>query len=251
MGIYERISKIVPTGELKEKLRSLFYRAVYSFNFGTKKVIIKDHVYGEFSRFPLIDESENKTEIEGYMKYYNLKKGNFVIDAGAFHGYFAVYAAKIVGDSGKGVCFEPDKKSFRILSKNIQLNKLKNVILINKGLWSKNTTISFKSAGERSTIDFTNKSSEKIEVTRLDDELKKIGIKKIDFIKMDIEGAETEALLGAKKTLAENDVNLAIASYHLINGKKTARKVEEILRELDYFAFTNYPIHLTTYAFRK
>jgi len=68
---------------------------------------------------------------------------------------------------------------------------------------------------------------------------------------MDIEGAEIEALLGSKKTLIENNLNLAIASYHLINGEKTAKKVERFLRKISYTAFTNYPKHLTTYAFKK
>lgn len=199
MWIYEKISKIIPRGRFKEKIRSVFYKLIYSFNFGTKKVILKDEICGKFLRFPLIEEPEDKTEIEGYMKYYTLKNGDFVIDAGAFHGYFAVYAAKIVGESGKVICFEPDKNSFRILSKNIRLNKLKNVILINKGLWNKNITIGFKSCGESSAICLSNKSSEKIEVVKLDDELKKLNIKKVDFIKMDIEGAEIEALLGSKK----------------------------------------------------
>ena len=68
---------------------------------------------------------------------------------------------------------------------------------------------------------------------------------------MDIEGAEFEAINGAKKTLLNNRVNLAIASYHIVKVKKTYAGVEKMLKSLGFRVKTGYPVHLTTYASKR
>jgi len=65
---------------------------------------------------------------------------------------------------------------------------------------------------------------------------------------MDIEGAEIEAIKGAKKTLKNNTANLAIASYHILDGEKTHFKLEKMLQKLGYKTETSFLQHLTTYA---
>ena len=85
-------------------------------------------------------------------------------------------------------------------------------------------------------------------IVALDSELIKLGIKNVDFIKMDIEGAEMETIRGCQNILLRDDVNLAIASYHLVNGKKTCFKVERLLKEMGFKTKTAFPEHLTTYA---
>jgi len=55
--------------------------------------------------------------------------------------------------------------------------------------------------------------------------LKELGVRKVDFIKMDIEGAEIQALRGMERTLKENDVRLVIAAYHEVDGKLTWKTI--------------------------
>ena len=76
----------------------------------------------------------------------------------------------------------------------------------------------------------------------------KIKHKDVSFIKSDIEGAEIEALKGMKSVLKNGSPQLAIASYHLRDGKKTCFFVEEFLKEFGYETKTGHPIHLTTYG---
>jgi len=54
----------------------------------------------------------------------------------------------------------------------------------------------------------------KVPLTRIDDEVEKLGLPRVDFIKMDIEGAEREALAGAAGTLRRFKPTLALDSYH-------------------------------------
>ncbi len=167
-------------------------------------------------------------------------------------GAFAIYAAKIVGERGRVIAFEPDKNNYDILLKNIYLNDLRNVIPLNRGLWSESTTLRFKSSnGENSSLFFEDDQScdiIEVDVVSLDDELSALKIRKLDFIKMDIEGAELEAIKGAKEILKNNRVNLAIASYHIIDGEPTYFKLRELLSNMGYYTEIGFPAHLTVYA---
>lgn len=188
--------------------------------------------------------------LKGYELHYHLKPGDIVVDAGAFTGDYTIFAAKKVGANGKIIAFEPDKKNRERLLSNIKYEKLNNVIVIPKGLWSEDTFLSIEKSRGLHTAMSKEKTGDKIEVARLDNELKKLKIKKVDFIKMDIEGAEKEAMKGCVKTLKENKLNLAIASYHIVDGEPTSIFLEKFLKKAGYKTKSNFQKHLTTYAWK-
>jgi len=246
---------ILPRGYLKNKIRcygfNLFnsladFKSYYKnnhFSFKFKNGIIVKSYYEMCG--------DLKTPAKGYLKYYMPKEGDTIVDCGAYGGAFSLYAAKLVGDNGKVVAFEPDKENYKLLLRNIELNNLKNVIALNKGVWSKNTILPFDNihAGTSSFFSDGRKGSFiDTEVVTLDKELERIGIRKVDFIKMDVEGAEIEAIKGAEKILKNNNVNLAIASYHILNGEKTCFEVEKLLLAFGYKVETSFSQHLTTYG---
>jgi len=104
--------------------------------------------------------------------------------------------------------------------------------------------------GSGSTVDpHTNWKNQMTDVTTLDEELSKINIDHVDLITMDIEGAEIEAVKGCINTIKNNPkINLAIASYHQVNGHQTAPTIEELFQQYGLKAKTEFPRHLTTYG---
>ena len=90
-----------------------------------------------------------------------------------------------------------------------------------------------------------------IDLIDLDSFIDDYEIKRVDFIKMDIEGAEIEALQGAKKSLNLFSPRIAIASYHIRDGKRTAEWVENFLNEQGYTSCIAFPAHLTTYGYKS
>jgi FkbM family methyltransferase len=251
-GILRRLFRIIPGSIFKNFLKCFYYNtkkpglnAFYKDGYFTahfKDIIVKE--YGS----PCGDLT---SPMIGYLKKYEIKKGDIVVDAGAYLGTFTILASKLVGDSGKVISFEPDPQNYSMLLKNIKLNDIKNVITINKGLWSRDTELNLNIQSDRSSfLPETSESKTIVSTTvvSLDNELKRLKINKIDFIKMDVEGAELEALKGSEKILRNNKVNLAVASYHIVNGQKTCFEIEKMLSDLGYSTETSFPEHLTTYA---
>ena len=84
----------------------------------------------------------------------------------------------------------------------------------------------------------------------MDYELKKLRIPKINFLKVDVEGAEIDLLKGAEKILRQSDAKISIASYHILNGKMTCFDIERILRSYGYRTKIGNRKHLTAYGWK-
>src|SRR5262245_14603157 len=67
-----------------------------------------------------------------------VEPGDLVIDAGASLGFFTVLLAKIVGDSGIVLAFEPEARSYDLLKRNIEENRLTNTVAFQSGLFREN-----------------------------------------------------------------------------------------------------------------
>jgi len=144
----------------------------------------------------------------------SIKKGDIVVDVGASIGYYTLIAAKIVGDTGKVFAFEPESKNFEILKKNVEINKYNNVTLEQKAVSDVNGKINLylsKGIGFHSTINpDTTTPIIPIESVKLDDYFRELNlIDKIDFVKIDVEGAEFRVLNGMN-TILEQSKNLKI-----------------------------------------
>ncbi len=164
---------------------------------------------------------------EIYQKYYKVKKGDIVVDVGAHIGTFTVRAAKTVGDGGMVVAIEPEMDNLRVLERNIRANGLNNVVIVPKGVWSRKDRLKLFIKENTSGHSFVRCRGRfmEVEVDTLDNILRELGVNKVDFIKMIVEGAEIEAYKGMKETLKDNDVKLAIATYHKAGEKETYRTI--------------------------
>ncbi|MEG1762065.1 MAG: FkbM family methyltransferase [Bacteroidales bacterium] len=143
-----------------------------------------------------------------------LKNVHSFVDAGAFDGDTLPFLLKKYPALHTYLGFEPDQKNFDALSKQIKLNyakQINNISIYPCGLWSKTEILKFSdNNGEASAI---GESSEGISIQCL--ALDQVVFNtQIDYIKMDIEGAELQALYGAEQTIRTHQPNLAICVYH-------------------------------------
>jgi len=143
--------------------------------------------------------------------------GDTVLDVGAFKGDTAIYFADLVGASGKVISFEPVKSNYRDLVHNIRQNGLEHIVLpVNKGCGSVSGSFRIATAPQGSPWAFFSRDRgvEDIDVTTIDEFVAGEGLDTVDFIKLDVEGAEREVILGAQKTIAGFRPKMAVSLYH-------------------------------------
>ncbi len=148
------------------------------------------------------------------------KLGDVVISAGALCGETSIWFADKVGKTGKVYAFEPYDKFAKITQNNVRRNNLEQTIeVINAGLWEEDTEIFFTPVNSNLAGSFisADKGKLKVPVVTLDTFVETENIKHVDFIKMDVEGAELSALKGAINTLIKFKPKLAISVYHYPN----------------------------------
>jgi len=197
---------------MKKCLRKLFYL-----------VSKNKYLYRLANRIVFDHRGENNCEIETNGEMFVLKKyltsGDVVFDVGANIGDWTKTVLNIIPDAAVH-CFEPCRKTFLTLKDN---NFSGNVILNNIGLGSKNEEKDFYTIEADSTInslylrnDLLDKKDcqkETIILRSLDDYCTANNIDKINFLKIDVEGNEFEVLVGAKRMLLENKINLIQLEY--------------------------------------
>ncbi len=118
---------------------------------------------------------------------YTPQKDDVIIDAGGFDGHVGSLMAILVGSKGIVYSFEPDSNNQKKILDNKTLNNLKNLELINRGLWSTDTELKFYSNGSVASSVFYDPGESKeikIKVTTIDNFVKEKGLVKIEKINL-------------------------------------------------------------------
>ncbi|MFP3133370.1 MAG: FkbM family methyltransferase [Nitrososphaeria archaeon] len=153
------------------------------------------------------------TFIAGEWDFLNVKNTDVVLDAGAFVGDYTV---KVARKAKEVVAVEPLPWAFKILKENVEINQLKNVVLVNKALYSVDgVKLNISDEGTGSKL---SDEGIKVETTTIE------SLGKFSVVKMDIEGAEGKVVKGDWL----NHVREIAIELH---GKENVRKIPEILKE--------------------
>ncbi|MBI3139767.1 MAG: FkbM family methyltransferase [Sphingobacteriales bacterium] len=243
-----------PEGELKDKVRQFIYNFPAGKEFTVrKKGKIWELLYPGFTLKFVPDSVPYHVSLTNYIFLHHFPEEpvDYFVDAGAYIGSFSVYVAKKYRQVKKVIAMEPDPATRQILERNLRLNELSDFEIIPAGLWSSREVLTFYPDQKLASSVFQQGEggrSIKISVDSLDDILHKVTGKRI-FIKMNIEGAELEALRACNETVKNNKVHFAIASDHTVNGELTCKKIQELCRamNLSVTTFTRGKI-ITVYA---
>jgi len=167
---------------------------------------------------------------EPWMKrYFKPNKGDVVIDVGAHVGKYSLPAAKFVGENGKVIAIEAHPENFKALQTNILLNDLKNIIALNIAAFNqdnKKLLLSGSRDSEFSLKSNLKENSVEVETRTIDSLLREIGVKKVDWVKIDVEGAEVEVLEGMREVLRENKKLRMLIEVHGENKYKVNELLE-------------------------
>jgi FkbM family methyltransferase len=163
-----------------------------------------------------------------------IRSGIFV-DIGANVGRYTISVARQMGDRGKVIAIEADPKNYETLLENIKLNKLDNVYAVDVACWDKEEDIKFASGSIGSIVKKENPSTKTqiqdnmitVHGNTLDNILKGLSVAVVDIVKIDVEGAEKEVLLGMQDIMAKsNNIEILFEAWDE-NRLEECRKVLE------------------------
>ena len=267
-----KIHNLIPEGRLKDFLRILYLKFINPL-YDLDRIISKIEHQGDICYIELINglkiysmpdktvypamkyaNSKRLGRLADYKNYYTclqviaeqflmsssklfdkLLPGNTVVDIGANIGVFTIKAAKAVGDKGKVIAIEPEPNNIEILMKNVKANDLNNIVIVPKGVWSSKGLLKLfltDGIGGHSLL-WDEGQFIQVEVDTLDNILDNLNIGVVHFIKIDIEGAEREALKGMEKTLVNNNITI-VGEYHAVNNVSTYDTIDNQLKDKGY-----------------
>src|SRR5215211_4165038 len=190
------------------------------------KIYVPKYNYQVYCPLTEDDYNHMTTREDDIIEKFRPKDGGIVVDVGAHYGRYTLIAAKRVGPKGKVIAIEADPNNFDMLNKNIKLNELsENVITLNYAASSNKSKVKLSIPEKKSghtiyssiitsrapTVKFME-----VNANTLDNLLHENGIslEEVNWIKIDVEGAELEVVKGATNILSKS-MNISL-SYNSI-----------------------------------
>ncbi len=149
----------------------------------------------------------------------DVQKGDIVLDCGANVGVFTRLA--LDRGASKVIAIEPAPENIEALRRNFKDEIAAGSVLVYaKGVWDKDDFLTMhidakNSAADTFVINLKETTSDiKLPLTTIDKLVKELNLPRVDYIKMDIEGAEPNALRGGHDTIAKWKPRISISAYH-------------------------------------
>lgn len=174
-----------------------------------------------------------------------LRRDMTVVDVGAHHGLYTLLASKCVGWHGRVVSIEPSPRECARLEKHLRLNRSSNVELIacaageDPGDAELYVVDRFNDGCNSLRPPATPESvrTVRVRVRRLDDILSELEVSKVDFMKLDVEGAELSVLYGALKLLNRDSRPAMLVEVQDLRTRPwgyAARELLQFLMRMNY-----------------
>lgn len=142
-----------------------------------------------------------------------IRPGDVVFDVGANVGFFSLLASKLVGPTGQVYAFEPFPRNLDYLGRHLRMNDVRNVVVQSLAIAATTGVARFGDGENASQGRLTDVGELQVQTASLDDLIAKTIVRTPTFIKMDIEGAESEALRGAPTLLASTGLTIVLSTH--------------------------------------
>ena len=205
----------------KRLMRMLVKRAVIKYR-GCKFQVVDDECLAILSE-----------EFESWAwSYLKIPEDGVFIDVGAHIGRYTIPIAKFL-NKGIVIAVEAAPENYVALVKNVELNKLNNILALNVAAWKEidRLTLHFSEYSGRHTVKRSNNFvyKDKVLAKPIDAIIAEYGIKRVDTVKIDVEGAEVEVLEGMRRSIEKFKPNLLIEV-----SWANAERVYKFLKEINY-----------------
>jgi FkbM family methyltransferase len=251
----ERIARRIIEG-------SLFWKKavppIYFYPARTFRRVVRNRIFLELDLSNLVDHAIffGVPKEQGWEKLFSLAKPeSIVFDVGANIGFLTLRFASIC-TQGRIYAFEPSKKNFECLHRNLALNNFSNINVYRLALGEQtepkqlHEVYSFNTGANRILNASAENRSETISVDTLDNVVGELGLRRMDILKIDVEGYELFVLRGGEKTIQQFKPILFVelADDNLKAHGLTSHDIVRFIHRLDYTIFdakTSRPLDLS------
>jgi FkbM family methyltransferase len=232
---------------LREKAAALVFGGILDvpqpvrLSFGARWIPRDDHI-----GVPLQEGKFEAAEL-AFVEVF-LRPGMTALDIGAHNGLYSLLASKKVGPQGRVISFEPSPRERKALRLNLALNWSTNVSVQRMALGSEAGEVDFYVVGGSETgcnslrppAVQAETQKMRVKTISLDEFLRRRTIQRVDFIKLDTEGAELEILRGARKLLSAKPrpvLLVEVAEIRTAPWGYSAREILNFMEQLEYLWF--------------
>ncbi len=217
----------------------------------SKKAYVNSIKYRLTGKIDYLFECETDVD-ESYKNILMPKSPCVYVDVGAYNGDTVREFSSYSGKEIKVHAFEPDARNFRKLEAFSKECGISDITLHNLAAWDKKEKLTFYSRSGRNSANTTSHSGAKETVIDASD-IDSL-VESADFIKIDAEGADLQAIMGAKRLIAKCTPTMCVAAYHRTEDYfLLPEKILEINENYDIFFrhFRHIPCWDTNFYFRK
>ena len=213
---------MTPVASLESQLKRAVKKGL-GFLGWSPSMMKREGLFGKYSFYAdkskmvqaMMLSTDYEPETQGLLRR-TLRPGMVVLDIGAHIGFYSILVADLVGPSGRVYCFEAYRPNYRTLTRNLRANHFGWAEPYNLALSDRTGTATLSlnpiNDGGHSLGSMANnpnligwdwtKLRKTVPTTTIDEFIREKGIGRVDFIKIDVEGAETLVFSGASKLLS-------------------------------------------------
>ena len=178
-----------------------------------------------------------------YADYFPFYQTCTIVDVGAHKGYFSLFAHRNINPNSKIIALEPSQKNYQELIKNLEGNRIETVIPLNKGVAAKKGQMKLYLIDDKNHSiypgygDILHKDTggfEEVETLSIADIITEFGLNTIDFLKMDCDGAEYEALLGLDEATCAKIKTISIEFHDLKDERLNSYHLAGFLQKRNF-----------------
>lgn len=186
-----------------------------------------------------LDQAESSMMVDRRFRRYEsdlsamiadeLGPGDCYVDIGSNKGYHALEAASIVGESGQVHAFEPNPDNFADLNENVELNGFTGVRTYERAVSDADGSAGFQLGEKSGQGCLSDRGDVRVDSTTFDSFLREEGVAPddVDFVKIDVEGAEADVFAGMTSFLREAECPIVVE----VHSGADIRRMSEILHE--------------------
>ncbi len=181
---------------------------------------------------------EEEADVEAYLRRLTPRSGDVVLDIGAYCGATACAFCRAVGREGRVIAVEADPLNHRALAANVERLGLANIEPVHAAVWSSSGMLRFTAEGAlgsaAASVGPREAGTVEVAALTLDDLCERLDLRRVDHVKMDIEGAEYAVLASSRGFFERFRPKVVMELHRNPAGVIDFAAVKRFFEDLDY-----------------